>query len=111
MTELARVDAGKVEPGTALRLEGGPDGICLVRIGDDFYALADRCSHADVVLSEGEVDETECSIECWKHGSTFGLTDGLPQCLPATQPVAVYRVERDGDEVVVWADDAGVTNQ
>jgi 3-phenylpropionate/trans-cinnamate dioxygenase ferredoxin subunit len=101
VSELARVRAEEVAKGSATRLSGGPDGICLVRIGDDFYALADRCSHADVRLSEGEVDEFECSIECWKHGSTFDLRDGEPQSLPATQPVAVYRVTREGDEVVV----------
>lgn len=101
MSELARIRADDVAKGSAVRLAGGPDGICLVRIGDDFYALADRCSHADVRLSEGEVDEFECSVECWKHGSTFNLLDGEPQSLPATQPVAVYRVTRQGDEVVV----------
>jgi 3-phenylpropionate/trans-cinnamate dioxygenase ferredoxin subunit len=101
MTELARTDADKVDDGRAVRLEGGPYGICLVRIGGDFYAVDDRCTHANVALSEGDVDPEECSIECWKHGSTFSLLDGSPQSLPATQPVRVYRVRRDGDEVVV----------
>ncbi len=101
MTELARIPAAKVEPGTAIRLEGGPVGVCLVRIGDRFFAIADRCSHAQVLLSEGDVDEEECSIECWKHGSTFSLVDGLPQSLPATQAVPIYRVDLEGDDVVV----------
>jgi 3-phenylpropionate/trans-cinnamate dioxygenase ferredoxin component len=101
MAELARIVAEKIEPGTAVRVDGGPDGICLVRIGDEFFALADRCSHADVRLSEGDVDAEECSIECWKHGSTFSLVDGLAQSLPATQPVEVYRVRHEGNEVVV----------
>jgi 3-phenylpropionate/trans-cinnamate dioxygenase ferredoxin component len=101
MTELARIPAAKVEPGTAIRLEGGLVGVCLVRIGDRFFAIADRCSHAQVLLSEGDVDEEECSIECWKHGSTFSLLDGQPQSLPATQPVPVYQVHLEGDDVVV----------
>jgi 3-phenylpropionate/trans-cinnamate dioxygenase ferredoxin component len=101
MTELARIPTAKVEPGTAIRLEGGPAGVCLVRIGDRFFAIADRCSHAQVLLSEGEVDEEECSIECWKHGSTFSLLDGQPQSLPATQSVPIYQVHLEGDDVVV----------
>jgi 3-phenylpropionate/trans-cinnamate dioxygenase ferredoxin component len=101
MRELARVQADKLNPGTTLRLDVGEEGVCLVRIGDEFYAVSDRCSHANVSLSEGEVDEFECTVECWKHGSTFSLIDGEPQCLPATQPVKVFRVDRDGDEVVV----------
>ena len=101
MAELARVNAEKLESGSALRLDTADDGICLARIGGDFFAVSDRCSHANVSLSEGDVDSDECTIECWKHGSTFSLTDGQPQCLPATQPVRVFRVERDGEDVVV----------
>jgi 3-phenylpropionate/trans-cinnamate dioxygenase ferredoxin subunit len=101
MKELVRLPADSVPDGQAVRLPGGPDGICLVRLGEQFHAVADRCTHADVRLSEGEVDPDECSIECWKHGSTFALTDGEPQSLPAIQPVAVYPVHRDGPDVVV----------
>ena len=102
MGDVARTDAAKVEDGTAVRLEGGHDGICLVRIGDAFYALSDRCSHANVPLSEGDVDTFECTVECWKHGSTFSLRDGHPQCLPATQPVQVYGVRLEDGDVVVF---------
>lgn len=101
MSELARVPLSSVPDGKPLRLEGGPDGICLVRIGSDLHAVVDRCTHADVRLSEGEVDPEECSVECWKHGSTFSLIDGEPQSLPATRAVQVLKVERDGDDVVV----------
>lgn len=101
MAELARLQADKLQPGTTLRLDVGEEGICLVRVGDQFYAVSDRCSHAKVSLSEGDVDESECTVECWKHGSTFSLLDGQPQCLPATQPIKVFRVKRDGDDVVV----------
>ncbi|MGH9065858.1 MAG: non-heme iron oxygenase ferredoxin subunit [Acidimicrobiales bacterium] len=75
--------------------------IALVRIGDDFYAIGDRCSHADYSLSEGEVMAEEREIECWKHGSTFSLVTGEPQSLPATKAVPVYEVLVDGDEVTV----------
>jgi 3-phenylpropionate/trans-cinnamate dioxygenase ferredoxin subunit len=101
MAELARIAAEKIESGTAVRLEGGPDGICLIRIGEEFFALADRCSHADVRLSEGDVDSDDCTVECWKHGSTFSLADGEALSLPATQPVHRYQVGREGSDVVV----------
>jgi 3-phenylpropionate/trans-cinnamate dioxygenase ferredoxin subunit len=104
MAELGRIQADKVLPGCAVRLDGGPDGICLVRIGDDFYAISDRCSHADYSLCEGEIDTTDRSIECWKHGSAFSLIDGEPQSLPATQAVPVYSVHREGDDVIVTDD-------
>ncbi|MDA8063106.1 MAG: Rieske 2Fe-2S domain-containing protein [Actinomycetota bacterium] len=85
----------------ARRLDAGPEGVCLVRIGSRYFAVGDRCSHAEVSLSEGEVDPDECWIECWKHGSAFSLVDGQPQSLPATEAVPVYGVSLDGDEIVV----------
>jgi 3-phenylpropionate/trans-cinnamate dioxygenase ferredoxin component len=75
--------------------------VALVRIGDDFYAIGDTCSHADFSLSEGDVWPDELEIECPKHGSTFSLTTGEPQTLPATQPVPVYEVVVDGEDVKV----------
>jgi 3-phenylpropionate/trans-cinnamate dioxygenase ferredoxin subunit len=76
-----------------------------VRIDDDFYAIGDRCTHADVSLSEGEIHAAEREIECWKHGSTFSLVDGRPQSLPATKRAAVYEIELDGDDVYVVVDE------
>ena len=63
------------------------------------YAIDDTCTHAEVSLSEGEVDDGE--IECWLHGSRFDLASGHPTGLPATQPIAVYPVKIDGDDVLV----------
>ena len=90
-----------VEPDTAIRVVVDGRPIALVRIGDDFYAIGDTCSHAEVSLSEGEVDPGDRHIECWKHGSRFSLETGIPDCLPATRPVPVYTVKVEGDDVLV----------
>jgi 3-phenylpropionate/trans-cinnamate dioxygenase ferredoxin component len=92
---------GDLSPGQARRFDVDGHLIALVRIGDDFYAIGDTCSHADYSLSEGDVWEDECEIECPKHGSTFSLRTGEPQTLPATQPVPVYEVQVDGEDVKV----------
>ena len=98
--EVCRVD--DLEPGTARRFDVGGHRVAVVRVGDDFYAIGDRCSHADYSLSEGEVDEEEETLECWKHGSTFDLHTGEPTVFPATQPVPVYDVEvREGSVFVI----------
>ena len=91
----------ELEPGEARRFEVEGHRVALVRIGDDFYAIGDRCSHADFSLAEGEVLADDLEIECWKHGSTFSLTTGEPQSLPAVKPVPVYSVRVDGDAVVL----------
>ncbi|HLG93068.1 MAG TPA: non-heme iron oxygenase ferredoxin subunit [Acidimicrobiales bacterium] len=102
MAERVRLCSTKeLEPGSARRFDVGPHRIALVRVGDDFYAIGDRCSHEDYSLSEGEVYPEDKEIECWKHGSTFSLETGEPVCLPATKPVPVYEVSVEGDDVVV----------
>lgn len=102
MTSRVRVCArSEVEPGTARRFDVDGHRIALVRCDDDFYAIGDRCTHADISLSEGEVDCAEREVECWKHGSTFSLVTGVPQSLPATRPTPVYDVVLQGDDVVV----------
>jgi 3-phenylpropionate/trans-cinnamate dioxygenase ferredoxin subunit len=101
---MTRHVVGRLEelaPGTARRVEIGGEPVALVRCGDEIYAISDICSHANVSLSEGEVLCDEREIECWKHGSTFSLVDGEPQSLPATRPVAVYKVEVDDGQIVV----------
>ena len=87
---LCAVD--EIAPGTARRFDVDGHRIAVVRIGDDFYAIGDRCTHQDISLAEGEVLTDEREIECWKHGSTFSLETGEPQSLPATQPTPVYEV-------------------
>jgi 3-phenylpropionate/trans-cinnamate dioxygenase ferredoxin subunit len=75
--------------------------VCVVRVDDDWYAVNDRCSHADYSLCEGDLWEDDLEIECPKHGSTFSLLTGEPRSLPATKPVPVYAVRVEGDDVIV----------
>ncbi|MGI9197289.1 MAG: non-heme iron oxygenase ferredoxin subunit [Candidatus Nanopelagicales bacterium] len=93
----------------ALRVLVGERPVALVRCEGEVYAILDICSHADVPLSEGDVED--CSIECWLHGSRFDLRTGVPLSLPATVPVPVFAVvvEGEGDAARVLVADAAVT--
>ncbi len=88
-----------VEPGTAIAVSIDDVAVAVVRDGDDWYAVYDECSHAAIPLSEGEVEGSQ--IECWLHGSMFDLRTGKPTNLPATEPVAIYPVRVEGDDVLV----------
>lgn len=97
MSAVRVAELADLEPGTARRVEVDGVGVALVRLGDDVYAIGDRCSHADVSLSGGDVDEDDCTLECPKHGSAFDLRTGEPQSLPALRPVPTWTVTvRDG---------------
>jgi len=99
MERLCAID--EIAPGEARKFEVGRHKICLVRIDDDFYAIGDVCTHADVSLSEGEVFADTLEIECWKHGSSFSLVTGEPNALPATKPEPVYEVTVVDGQVLV----------
>ena len=87
--------------GTPRRVEVNGRAVALVRIGEQVHAIDDSCSHAEVSLSEGDVDFEECALECWKHGSLFDLRTGEALTLPAVRPVAVHAVTLEGDDVLV----------
>jgi 3-phenylpropionate/trans-cinnamate dioxygenase ferredoxin subunit len=83
----------------AIGVEVAGEPVAVVRAEGTVYAIRDVCSHAEVPLSEGEVyDHT---IECWLHGSCFDLRSGKPTGYPATEPVPVYPVKIEGDDVYV----------
>ncbi len=75
--------------------------VAVVRTGTDVFAIEDRCSHEPAVaLSDGEVDPTDCTIECAKHGSLFSLRTGHVLSMPAIKNVAVFPVSIDIDGLV-----------
>jgi 3-phenylpropionate/trans-cinnamate dioxygenase ferredoxin subunit len=88
-----------VAVGGALHVDVDGRPVAVVHSDGEFYALRDVCSHAEVALSEGEIEGQ--TIECWLHGSRFDLVTGRPTGLPATKPVPVYPVKIDGDDVLV----------
>lgn len=91
--EVLRTD--QVDSGRGVRVDIGGERIAILRDGDEWYALGDRCSHAEASLSEGDVYDGE--VECPRHGSQFDLVSGKPLSLPATRPVPTYPVRvRDG---------------
>lgn len=73
--------------------------VAIVRSDGQVYAIHDVCSHANVALSEGDVEGT--TLECWLHGSRFDLRTGAPIGLPATRPVPVYPVAVVDEQVFV----------
>ena len=90
----------------SLRVELPDVDVAIVRFDDDVYALEDVCSHAEVALSDGDVDEVDGAptIECALHGSCFDLRTGEPTNIPATEPVPVYPVRVEGDDVLIDVD-------
>ena len=78
--------------GQVTKVVHGKRALALVRLGNEVYCLADKCSHEDFPLSDGEVNAELGEIECDRHGASFRLADGVPCSLPATKAVPTYEV-------------------
>lgn len=89
MSDLTENKAVKVE------LDGRD--LCVVRQGNEVFAIADLCSHAEASLSEGDV--TSGRIECWLHGAEFDLRTGEAVTPPASAPVDTFPVAIEGEIV------------
>ena len=89
-----------IKPGNALRVTIENHPIALVRTtAGDFKAIDDKCSHGEISLSEGFVEDE--TIECWAHGAKFDLNTGVPLSLPAYEAVSTYEVLVENDEVFI----------
>jgi 3-phenylpropionate/trans-cinnamate dioxygenase ferredoxin subunit len=73
--------------------------IAVIRSRGRLYAIEDVCSHEEVPLSEGEIEDG--MVECWLHGSRFDLETGRAIGPPATAPVPVFPVKVTDGEVYV----------
>lgn len=100
MTRQLVATLDSLAPGSAIKVVIDDIPIAVVRESSgDVHALGDRCSHGEISLSEGFVEDD--TIECWAHGSKFGLADGTPRNFPAFEPVPVFTVDIDGSDIYV----------
>ncbi len=86
---------------SAIRTDG-PNPIAVFRVGDEFFATDNTCTHAKFSLSEGYVEGA--TVECALHNARFCLRTGKVLSPPATIPLRTYPVRVEGGEVFVEAE-------
>jgi nitrite reductase/ring-hydroxylating ferredoxin subunit len=85
-----------------------PNGvpILIAHVGERFLAVGNVCTHARSRLSDGYLDENECTVECATHNAVFSLLTGAALEFPADEPLPTYPVAViDGDIHVDLPDD------
>lgn len=92
----------EIPPGTMRSFEVGGLSVLVVEYQGSYYALEDRCSHAEAPLSEGAKQGKE--IQCPVHGALFDLTSGEALSMPAVSPVETFPVYVEGGEIYVEVD-------
>jgi len=77
----------------------GDEDVLLARAGNEIFAVGAHCTHYHGPLSDGIV--VDRTVRCPWHHACFNLQTGDPLRAPALDPIACWRVERNGDQVVV----------
>jgi 3-phenylpropionate/trans-cinnamate dioxygenase ferredoxin component len=92
-----------VPPGEARGFDLEGEEIVLCNVEGEIYALQGMCTHQDLPLDGGEIEDGELTCE-W-HGARFDVCSGSARALPATKRLKSYdTVVRDGRVYVVRED-------
>lgn len=100
-------DRHMVPEGAALRIGDIPEPIAVYNVGGEFYATQDRCTHGEWSLCDGYLDDD--IIECTLHWGKFCVRTGKVKSPPACEPLKIYPIMLDGDDVLVDLDAGKVT--
>jgi len=88
--------ASDLPNGERLFLELDDIPIMIFNIADEYYAIKDQCSHEDLELGDGELNDYD--LTCEHHGAHFDVRTGAALTLPAVEAVPAYPVRvRDGN--------------
>ncbi len=98
-TNVKVATSDELPPGGKKLIEVDGRAIALFRVGNDYYAIDDVCTHDGGPLAEGEL--SGCEITCPRHGARFDVITGRALSMPAIEPVAVHGVLVRGDDIYV----------
>lgn len=87
--------------------------ILLARVGENYYAVGNRCPHMGGELSAGQLSGT--IVTCPLHGSRFDITDGsvirwlkgsglfsaVGKIFKSPRPLPTYNIRIDGDVILI----------
>ncbi len=98
LLKVGRID--EIASGTMRRvtLEDGTP-VAVYRVGNEFFATSDLCTHGTASLTEGELSGE--TIECPFHGGAFSCRTGEAVEGPCTLPLECFKVAVHDSELFV----------
>lgn len=104
MAEWVKVGtSGEVADGEVNNYSVGERQISVANVDGDLHAFDDLCTHQQCSLTEGDLDGP--IIECPCHGSRFDITTGEAITGPANDPLDIFEVREQDDELQVFMDE------
>ncbi|MHA3048972.1 3-phenylpropionate/cinnamic acid dioxygenase ferredoxin subunit [Acinetobacter sp. ANC 4639] len=94
MNKIFVCQVEELDEGDALKVDcdvGGIAALAVFNFNGEFFAMNDKCSHGNASMSEGYLED-DGTVECPLHSSRFCLKTGVPQCVPATDPIQTFPV-------------------
>jgi 3-phenylpropionate/trans-cinnamate dioxygenase ferredoxin subunit len=114
MSDMVKVGkVGELDDGAMKSVSTKRGEILLARVGDKYYAVANRCPHMKGKLAEGTLEGTV--VTCPLHGSQFDLRNGkvvrwlrgtgvlstVGRVLKSPQKLQTYPVELKKDQILI----------
>jgi nitrite reductase (NADH) small subunit len=110
---VGAVDDVRREGCRVVQVHGRPVGV--ISVGEEFYAVADRCPHMGAAMCTGSLNGTlvpsaphelvygldQQVIRCPWHGWEFDLETGRSLLEPRRYGLKTYRVTEDDGQVVL----------
>jgi len=93
------ISVATLQDGDMLLGQVEDEEVLLARSGNEIFAVGAHCTHYHGPLSDGLV--VDGTVRCPWHHACFSLRTGEAVRAPALDPIACWRVERSGDQVVV----------
>ena len=100
MAEYVKVaKVADVPSGTVKGFVVGDKKVAVASVNGKLHAFEDRCRHQGALLSKGVLigDKVMCPV----HGEQFDLNTGNPVLMVAHDPIKIYPVKVEGDDILV----------
>ena len=75
--------------------------ILITNVDNRIYATDRICTHAYADLSTGFLNESEKTVTCPLHLSSFDMNNGNALNLPAEEPLKIYKIKKEKNKLFI----------
>jgi len=102
MADFERVaKASDVAPGEVKGFKVNGEDVAIANVDGRYFAFGDSCPHQGAQLSSGLGAVYGEEVVCMLHDSAFSLISGQVTDGPSYDPLPIYAVRVEGDDLLV----------